>query len=82
MGVPGIFFESLGQPNPCFSVLTFSPEFNACHDKSMHSFLTYSVGLLMMGSEWVGALGEGSNFQLVRGPQNWVLRHLQAEGAV
>jgi len=29
-----------------------------------------------------GALGEGSNFQLVRGPQNWVLRHFQAEGAV
>jgi len=34
------------------------------------SFLTCSLCLLMMGSECVWALGEGSNFQLVRGPQN------------
>ena len=40
----------------------------------MCSFLTCSVCLLMMGSECVWALGEGSNFQLVRGPQNWVFK--------
>ena len=44
-------------------------------------FLTCSV-LLMMRSEFVWAFGEGSNFQLVREPQNWILRHFQAEGAV
>ena len=44
-------------------------------------FLTCSV-LLMMKSEFVWAFGEGSNFQLVRGPQNGVLRNFQAEGAV
>jgi len=27
-------------------------------------------------------LGEGSNFHLVRGPQNLVLGHFQVEGAV
>ena len=43
---------------------------NACHDKSIGSFLTCFVCLLMMGSECVWAFGEGSNFQLVRGPQN------------
>ena len=48
----------------------------------MGSFLTCSVSLLMMRSECVWAFGEGSNFQSVRGPQNWVLRHFQAEGAV
>ena len=37
---------------------------------------------LLMTSECVWALGEDSNFQLVRGPWNWVLRHFQAEGAV
>ena len=47
-----------------------SVEFNACHDKSIHNFLTCSVCLLMMRSECVCAFGEGSNFQLVRGPQN------------
>ena len=62
-----------------FRVLTCSIEFNACHDESMHSFLTSSVCSLMMGSERVWALGEGSNLQLedIR-----VLRHFQAEGAV
>ena len=57
-------------------VFTCSTEFNACHDKSMGSFLTCSVCLLMMGSECVWGLVEGSNFQLVRGP---LLRHFQAE---
>ena len=28
----------------------------------------------MLGSECVWAFGEGSNFQLVRGPQNWVFK--------
>ena len=32
--------------------------------------LTCSMCLLMMGSECVWAFGEGSNSQLVRGPQN------------
>ena len=50
--------------------------------KSIRSFLTCSVCLLMVGSECVWGLGEGSNFQLVRGPQNWVLGHFQAEGVV
>jgi len=59
-------------------VLTFSPEFNA---ESTHIFLTCSLCLLMT-SECVWALGEDSNFQLVRGPWNWVLRHFQAERAV
>jgi len=59
-------------------VLTFSPEFNA---ESIRSFLTCSLCLLMMGSECVWALGEDSNFELVRGPWNWILRHFQAEGA-
>ena len=30
----------------------------------------------------VSVCGEGSNFQLVRGPQNCVLGHFQAEGTV
>ena len=30
----------------------------------------------------VTVCGEGSNFQLVRGPQNCVLGHFQAEGTV
>ena len=47
--------------------------------KSISSFLTCSVHLLLMISECVGDLGEISNFQLVRGPQNWVLWHFQAE---
>ena len=34
------------------------------------------------GSERVWGLGKGSNFQFVRGPQNWILGHFQAEGAV
>ena len=42
-------------------------------------FLTSSVCLLTMGSECVGDLGEGSKFELVRGPQNQVF---QAEGAI
>ena len=50
--------------------LTHNTEFNACHDKSIRSFLTCSVCLLMVGSECVWGLGEGSNFQLIRGPQN------------
>jgi len=36
--------------------LTYSTEFNACHDKSIRSFLTCSVYLLMVGSECVGDL--------------------------
>ena len=40
-----------------------------CHDNSICSFLTCSVCLLMMGSEYEWAFGEGSNSQLVRGPQ-------------
>jgi len=37
--------------------LTYNTEFNACHDKSIRSFLTCSVCLLMVGSECVwGAL--------------------------
>ena len=48
----------------CDRVFACSVEFNACHDKSIGS----SVCLLMMRSECVGAFGEGSNFQLVRGP--------------
>jgi len=43
-------------------------EVNACHDKSIQ-FLTYSVCLLTMGSECLWALRDGSNFQLIRGPQ-------------
>jgi len=39
-------------------------------DKSIGSFLTCSVCLLMIRSEYMLAFGEGSNFQLVRGPQN------------
>ena len=50
--------------------LTYTNEFNACRDKSIRRFLTCSVCLLMVGSECVWGLGEGSNFQLVRGPQN------------
>ena len=42
-----------------YRVFACSVEFNACHDKSIHSFL-------MMRSECVWAFGEGSNF---RGPQ-------------
>jgi len=34
------------------------------------------------GSVCVWGLGEGSNFQLVRGPQKLSLGHFQAEGAV
>jgi len=45
----------------------------------MRSFLTCAVCLLMMGSQYVWALGEGSNIQLVRGPQK--LR-FEAAGAV
>ena len=45
----------------CDRTLTRIVQFNACHDKSIHSFLTCSVCLLMMGSEFVW----GSNFQLV-----------------
>ena len=64
----------MGSQSLLFSVIEFLPvasiEFNACHDKSMRSFLTCSVYLLMMGSECVWSFGEGSNFQLVRGPQN------------
>ena len=41
-----------------------SIEFNASHDKSMSSFLTCSVCLLVMGSECVWAFGEGLNYQL------------------
>jgi len=37
---------------------------------------------LMMGSECMWGLGEGSNFQLVRDPQNYVLGHIQTEGAI
>ena len=44
--------------------LTYTDEFNACHDKSIPSFLTCSVCLLVVGSECVWGLGEGSNFQL------------------
>ena len=51
-------------------ILTYNTELNACHDKSICSFLTCSVCLLMVGSECVWGLGEGLNFQLVRGPQN------------
>ena len=42
----------------------------------MHAMINYVFfldlfgGLLMMGSECVWDLGEGSNSQLVRGPQN------------
>ena len=54
--------------------MTYNTEFNACHDKSIRSFLTCSVCLLMMGSECVWGLGEGSNFQLVRGPQKLSFR--------
>ena len=54
--------------------LTCNTEFNACHDKSIRSFLTPPVCLLMMGSECVWGLGEGSNFQLVRGPQKLSFR--------
>ena len=36
-------------------------------------------GQNVCGPLW--GLGEDSNFQLVRGPQNWVLGHLQAEEA-
>jgi len=45
-------------------ILTYNTEFNACHDECIPSFLTCSVCLLMMGSEYVWGLGEGSNFQL------------------
>jgi len=44
-------------------------------------FLTSSMYSLMMGSECVQAIGEGSNFQLVRGPQKTVSGHFQAEAA-
>jgi len=54
----------------CDRVFACSFEFNACHNKSIRSFLTCSVCLLIMGSECMWAFGEGSNFQLVRGPQN------------
>ena len=36
--------------------LTSITELNACHDKSIHSFLTCSVCLLMMGQSICGAL--------------------------
>ena len=74
MGVSCILFESHDGQILAFQCgrefLTYTNEFNACHDKSIRSFLTCSVCLLMVGSECVGGLGEGSNFQLVRGPQN------------
>jgi len=58
-------------------------EFNACCDKSIRCFLTCSMCVLMMGSECMWVLGDGSNFQLVREPkQNWVLGRFQAEWAV
>jgi len=81
-GCVGNFLEIHGWPNLCYSVwwrvLTCSIEFNACHDKSMCSFWRV-LCLLMMGSGWVWPLGEGSNFLLVRGPQNRALGHLQAD---
>jgi len=39
-------------------------------DKCTCSFLTCSLCLLVMGSESVWGLGEGSNFQFVKWPQN------------
>ena len=44
------------------TVLTYNTEFNACYDKSIGSFLTCSACLLMMRSECVWGLGEGSLF--------------------
>ena len=54
---------SLESSNSPEEFLTCNTDFNACH-KSIRSFLTCSVCLLMVGSECVWGLGEGSNFQL------------------
>ena len=48
-------------------------------DNSIRRFLTCSACLLMIASECVWALGEGSSFQLVRRPQKW---HFEAEGTI
>ena len=77
MDVSGIFLKPWVVKSLLFSVrvLTCIMEFNiACHDKSIHIFLTCSVCLLMMQSQCVWTLGEGSNFQLVRGPQKLSFR--------
>ena len=74
VGFGGCVWNFFGKPRVAksllFNVIESSIEFNAYHDKSIHSFLTCSLCLLTMGSECVWAFGEGSNFQLVRGPQN------------
>ena len=79
---PPVTPPSSSSPSSAFafppSPLTYNAQFNAWHDKSIPSFLTFSVCLLMVGSEGVW----GSNFQLFRGPQNWVVGHFQAEGVV
>ena len=62
------------------SFFTYNTEFNACHDKSIHSFLTCS-GVFWWWGQSVWRPWRGLKFS-VRGPQNWVLGHFQAEGAV
>ena len=67
MGVSGIFLKSRRAKSLLLSVLkslTCSWEVSAYHDTSTHSFLTSSVCLLMMGSECVRGLGEGSKFSV------------------
>jgi len=85
------FFESHGKVKSLLFSVTESLdlhiiiiEFNACHDKSTHSFLTCSLCLLILvlGSDVCVGLWRGFSFQLVRGSQNSVLRHFKAEGAV
>jgi len=78
VGVSGIFFlKARIAKSLLFSMLeslTCSREVSAYHDKSTCSFLTYSVCLLMMESEWVWGFGEGSKFQSARGPQKLSFR--------
>jgi len=67
VGVSGIFLKATGSQIlafRCDRVFACNIEFNTCRDKSIRSFLTCSVCLLMMRSEYLLAFGEGLNFQL------------------
>jgi len=85
VGASGIFLKAKGSEIFAFRCeKEFWLVYHGVHwmSRKIHRILTCSVCLLMMQSECVWALGDGSNFQLVRGPQNWVLGPFQTEGAV
>ena len=61
MGVSGIFLKVKGNQSLLFSVTEcFDMYYIVYHDKSVHSCVTCSVCLLMMGSDVWGLQAEGA----------------------